>query len=116
MFETTRGADGGWSSGPKWLPPKTNIPEWKEHARTAEAGWAARYPLAVRVVELAAARVADFAGHADEQMRIGGVLTGTCACCGRMLTDPVSVERGIGPECWAHSEEVRRLVERLAAE
>lgn len=25
--------------------------------------------------------------------------TGTCACCGRQLTDPKSVERGIGPVC-----------------
>lgn len=25
--------------------------------------------------------------------------TGTCACCGRELTDPKSVERGIGPVC-----------------
>jgi Family of unknown function (DUF6011) len=22
-----------------------------------------------------------------------------CGCCGRALTDPVRVERGIGPEC-----------------
>lgn len=24
---------------------------------------------------------------------------GRCACCGRRLTDPVSIARGIGPEC-----------------
>jgi hypothetical protein len=23
-----------------------------------------------------------------------------CGCCGRKLTDPVSIERGIGPECF----------------
>ena len=28
-----------------------------------------------------------------------GKATGACACCGRPLTDPVSVERGIGPIC-----------------
>lgn len=28
-----------------------------------------------------------------------GKKTGECACCGRELTDPVSVERGIGPIC-----------------
>lgn len=28
-----------------------------------------------------------------------GRATGSCACCGRTLTDPVSVERGIGPIC-----------------
>lgn len=28
-----------------------------------------------------------------------GRLTGICCCCGRELTDPVSVERGLGPIC-----------------
>lgn len=28
-----------------------------------------------------------------------GRTTGSCACCGRLLTDPESVERGIGPIC-----------------
>jgi hypothetical protein len=28
--------------------------------------------------------------------------TGQCACCGRTLTDPESVARGIGPICAAH--------------
>lgn len=26
---------------------------------------------------------------------------GKCGCCGRTLTVPESIERGIGPECWA---------------
>lgn len=26
---------------------------------------------------------------------------GNCGCCGRPLTVPLSVERGIGPDCWA---------------
>jgi len=26
---------------------------------------------------------------------------GKCGCCGRPLTVPESIERGIGPECWA---------------
>jgi hypothetical protein len=26
---------------------------------------------------------------------------GKCGCCGRALTVPESIERGIGPECWA---------------
>ena len=26
----------------------------------------------------------------------------TCYCCNKLLTDPVSIERGIGPECWEH--------------
>ena len=28
-----------------------------------------------------------------------GKLTGQCSCCGRPLTDPVSIELGIGPIC-----------------
>lgn len=24
----------------------------------------------------------------------------SCSYCGKRLTDPVSVERGVGPECW----------------
>ena len=28
-----------------------------------------------------------------------GLLTGVCACCGRTLTDPESIARGIGPVC-----------------
>lgn len=27
--------------------------------------------------------------------------TGRCGCCGRLLTVPESVTRGIGPECWS---------------
>lgn len=30
-----------------------------------------------------------------------GRLTGKCGCCGRRLTDPTSISRGIGPDCWA---------------
>lgn len=26
---------------------------------------------------------------------------GKCACCGRTLTTPDSLDRGIGPECWS---------------
>jgi hypothetical protein len=28
-----------------------------------------------------------------------GKVTGQCSCCGRQLTDPVSIEMGIGPIC-----------------
>lgn len=31
-----------------------------------------------------------------------GFNTGSCACCGRLLTDPESVRRGIGPICASH--------------
>lgn len=34
-----------------------------------------------------------------EAARAYGKRTGHCSCCGRLLTDPVSVEKGIGPIC-----------------
>lgn len=37
-----------------------------------------------------------------ESARAYGKRTGHCSCCGRLLTDPVSVERGIGPICEAN--------------
>ena len=33
------------------------------------------------------------------EARLYGMRTGTCACCGRELTDPKSIDRGIGPIC-----------------
>jgi hypothetical protein len=53
----------------------------------------------VRAVELAKARVLDFAGAPGVQMALAGRLSGMCFNCGRALTDPLSLERGIGPEC-----------------
>ena len=37
---------------------------------------------------------------------------GKCGCCGRPLTDPVSIERGIGPDCWSRYQD---RLEKLAA-
>lgn len=34
-----------------------------------------------------------------EQAAQFGALTGTCCCCGKLLTDPVSIAAGIGPVC-----------------
>jgi hypothetical protein len=33
-----------------------------------------------------------------------------CACCKKVLGDPESIERGIGPECWQH---VLDMIERI---
>lgn len=70
---------GDWSCGPLWSRPEA----YK------------------RVVELASARVLDFAGAPEAQMKLGGILTGNCCICGKVLTDPHSIEYGIGPECRA---------------
>lgn len=44
-----------------------------------------------RLVEISADPLAAAVLH--------GKQTGNCACCGRVLTDPKSVERGVGPYC-----------------
>ena len=53
----------------------------------------------VRAAELAKARVLEFAGAPGVQMALAGRLCGHCFNCWRELTDPISLERGIGPEC-----------------
>jgi hypothetical protein len=54
-----------------------------------------------------AAVLAEFNRDPKEAVKLQGersrellqIKTGQCCCCGRELTDPVSVERGIGPIC-----------------
>jgi hypothetical protein len=41
-----------------------------------------------------------FGEDAVETLAVFGKATGICGCCGRTLTDPVSITRGIGPICW----------------
>ena len=65
-----------------------------EHERAME-----RYRLHKRSFELGKARLAEFLGDPEAQMRAGSQVTGKCSRCGAILTDPISVERGIGPEC-----------------
>jgi len=60
----------------------------------------ARQRLKQRTYELAQARVLDFIGAPDTQMQAAGRLWGHCCRCGKQLTDPLSLERGIGPDCW----------------
>jgi hypothetical protein len=50
-------------------------------------------------IELAKARVLDFAGAPSLQMQAASRLWGHCFNCGKELTDPISLERGIGPDC-----------------
>ena len=60
---------------------------------------AQRHQLRQRAVELAKARVLEFAGAPGAQMQAAGRLSGHCFNCFRELTDPISLERGIGPDC-----------------
>jgi hypothetical protein len=45
------------------------------------------------------ALIVEAAKNPQEQAVAYGRLTGSCSCCGRELTDPRSVEMGIGPIC-----------------
>ena len=45
------------------------------------------------------AKVVLIASDPANAARVYGLQTGTCCCCGRELTDPVSVAAGIGPIC-----------------
>jgi hypothetical protein len=53
-----------------------------------------------RALDLARARVLDFVGAPDAQMQLAGRLCGQCCRCWRTLIDPISLERGIGPDCY----------------
>lgn len=44
-------------------------------------------------------KLAEIAANPSQAARDYGKKTGTCCCCGRELTDPVSVANGIGPIC-----------------
>jgi hypothetical protein len=57
-----------------------------------------RQYLRERAVELARARVLDFAG-APGARAAGWPAVRPCFHCFRALTDPISLERGIGPDC-----------------
>lgn len=43
--------------------------------------------------------LSTIAADPQEAAKAYGRATGTCSCCGRTLTDPVSIEAGIGPIC-----------------
>jgi hypothetical protein len=55
------------------------------------AGWGVKIDVEADLKKIAA----DPAGEA----RLYGMRTGSCACCGRELTDPNSIAVGIGPIC-----------------
>lgn len=73
-------------------------PTGKTDRRTGEPAPAWVYT-AGAIHNLTAAHALDL-----DTARAYGTLTGICAICGARLTDPVSVERGIGPVCAARFE------------
>jgi Family of unknown function (DUF6011) len=64
-----------------------------------ERAYRRRKWLRQRAIALAQARVLDFADAPGLQMQAGSRLWGHCFNCGKELTDPISLERGIGPDC-----------------
>jgi hypothetical protein len=58
-----------------------------------------RYKASTRMTELATQRMLQFVGDPETERRRGAQITSRCACCGKTLTDKISIERGIGPEC-----------------
>ena len=69
---------------------------WKDRART------------MGELEILRATLQGFATDPAGAVRLGLL---NCAVCQRKLTDPVSIARGIGPECWAPFEAVIRAVQ-----
>jgi hypothetical protein len=47
------------------------------------------------------ARVAAIEVDPKRALEDHGLRTGSCGCCGRLLTDPTSISIGIGPICLA---------------
>lgn len=52
------------------------------------------------LVELECLRRFFVAATADREGTLRGGADGRCCFCGKVLTDPVSMSRGIGPECY----------------
>jgi hypothetical protein len=81
--------------------------------RAAATTYYDRKNLRQEALELTRSRVLDFIGAPDAQMQLAGRLWGHCCICGKELSDPVSLERGIGPECIKHKIE---FIHQLAAD
>jgi hypothetical protein len=93
-------ADKGASQKARLAIVETKIAELEAADLEAHAKRKRKHELQHRAVELARVRVLDFLGAADAQMQEAARLCGHCAICFRELTDPISLEKGIGPECW----------------
>jgi hypothetical protein len=99
-WELERHPDGR----PRWI--ETRLAEIASRIVTIDAEDAVkaeqhreRQRLEGRAHELARARVLDFAGTPDAQMQTAARLWGHCCRCAAALTDPASLEAGLGPIC-----------------
>jgi hypothetical protein len=66
----------------------------------ANADW--RHKALTRMTALATERLLAFVGDAQGERQRGAMVTGACYICGKTLTDKISLEEGIGPECIQH--------------
>jgi hypothetical protein len=70
----------------------------------AEGGAITGFGAKIRAAGLDAADILaaldEFERDPAAALKAHGIATGSCGCCGRELTDPESIERGIGPICW----------------
>jgi hypothetical protein len=101
--------------GSLWNPNKYPEEAVRQAIAAAEAQLAARKQESIRRgVETRRRRREQRIWAAAETLRKGAGIgrRSDCFCCAKALTDPVSIERGIGPECWEH---VLRHVENKAA-
>jgi hypothetical protein len=76
--------------------------------------------LLIRSRDLGLARIATLvaaAGAFERELAAGSAQLSVCMNCGRALTDPQSVERGVGPDCfdWLQQHFPSRLQALLAA-
>lgn len=84
FFSVPQAGEGGWDDKVGKLTARGFTPERNaDPART----WCAN-----QLIAFCEGRALPIGLEAFEESR--------CGCCGRALTDPVSIERGIGPECY----------------
>jgi Family of unknown function (DUF6011) len=84
-----------WTIGPRYLSPYSN----QEIDRRM-------FELRKTIRDLGLVVITDFLQAPETTALSGARLSGICCCCYRVLTDPLSVELGIGPECRKSSRRI----------
>jgi hypothetical protein len=88
--------------------------DYEQKYQVYQAGLDKQNTAQARLLVLARERVIEFGGGDHlTQMVAGARVTGHCCICGKELTDPISIERGIGPDCYSkHSVAINAWVAR----
>ena len=87
---------------PAYAPPVGCYRQWDTSAGGPEADCLPTFSGSRREVGAALVAVESFAaagGDLEKMLQALGLATGYCGVCGANLTDPLSIARGIGPEC-----------------